>query len=363
MKEDIIVFGRGAYCQVKKAAINDEFHIVAYIDNNAGQEETEDGVPVYRPEAVQSMPPYRIVILSSRRYFLAMAFQLKTLGIHSNRILLGINMRPYFDAGERLIHDLHGAVQIEEKQAVLKCDVGEYRFSTEAEYQAVIRSLSQGRDSWVKMLVDLPLQPMSRRFGAERGTPIDRYYIESFLDTHRELIHGEVLEIADTTYTKRYGKGVTLSQSLHVANWGGTDGHIQGNLETGKGIPTDAFDCLICTQTIQMIYGIHSVIKNIYRLLKPGGAALITAHGISQISMSDYNNWGEYWRFTKQSMEKLLLEAFSPQYLEVQVWGNVKTAIGFLYGLCQEDLTEEDFEYNDEQYPLIVTAVCKKRFS
>lgn len=360
MKEDIIVFGRGAYCQAKKTAINDEFHIVAYIDNNAGQEETEDGVPVYRPEAVEKMSPYRIVILSSRRYFLAMALQLKTLGIQSNRILFGINMRPDFDAGERLIHDLHGTVQIEEKQAVLKCDAGEYRFSTEAEYQSVIRKLSQGRDSWVKMLADLPCQPMSRRFGAERGKPIDRYYIESFLDTHGDLIYGDVLEIADTTYTKRYGKGVTHSRSLHVANWGGIDDHIQGNLETGSGIPTDAFDCLICTQTIQMIYDIHSVMKNIYRLLKPGGAALITAHGISQISMSDYKNWGEYWRFTKQSMEKLLWEAFAPENVTVQAWGNVKTAMCFLYGLCQEDLMEEDFAYNDEQYPLIITAVCRK---
>jgi len=117
---------------------------------------------------------------------------------------------------------------------------------------------------------------------------------------------------------------------------------------------------MICTQTIQMIYDIHAVVKNIYRLLKPGGTLLLTASGISQISKNDYDNWGEYWRFTKISMEKLMEEVFPKESILVESWGNVKTAIGFMYGFCQEDLTEDDYGYNDDQYPLIVTAKCKK---
>lgn len=147
--------------------------------------------------------------------------------------------------------------------------------------------------------------------------------------------------------------------ALHVVGWG-ADVHIQGNLETGEGIQENMFDCLICTQTIQMIYDIHSVVRNIKKLLRPGGAALITASGISQISRNDYDNWGEFWRFTKMSMQKLLEDVFPHDNTEISTFGNVKTAIGFLYGLCQNDLKKSDFEYNDEQYPLIVAAVCKK---
>src|SRR2546428_14003991 len=37
--------------------------------------------------------------------------------------------------------------------------------------------------------------PISRLYGADRGTGIDRYYIENFLARHASDIHGDVLEI------------------------------------------------------------------------------------------------------------------------------------------------------------------------
>lgn len=361
MKEKIIVFGRGAYYQTKREMLFEKFQVIAFLDNNALNEDFEEGIPVYKPEMVFDFPQYRIIIMAARRYFLPMAQQLRRLGIVEKRIELGMNMAPYFDSGEELIHNLHGTVVIEGDEAHLCCDAGEYRFQTEAEYQSIVRDLSMERNRFAKIISDFPVQPVSRRFGLECGKAIDRYYMESFLEAHRELIHGVVLEIADTIYTRRYGCNVVQSLSLHVENWGGTGEHIYGNLETGEGIPENAVDCLICTQTIQMIYDIHSVVRNIHKLLKPGGVALITAHGISQLSMNDYNNWGEYWRFTRKSMERLLGEAFAPDSVTVETWGNAKTTIAFLYGLCQEDLSQNDFVYNDEQYPLIVTAICREK--
>jgi hypothetical protein len=41
------------------------------------------------------------------------------------------------------------------------------------------------------------LQPVSREFGYDRGLPIDRYYIERFLEAHRWDIYGRTLEIGD----------------------------------------------------------------------------------------------------------------------------------------------------------------------
>jgi hypothetical protein len=54
------------------------------------------------------------------------------------------------------------------------------------------------------MLRELPLPrwgnlrrtaPFSATFGFDRGTPIDRYYLERFLNSHRALITGRVLEV------------------------------------------------------------------------------------------------------------------------------------------------------------------------
>jgi len=43
------------------------------------------------------------------------------------------------------------------------------------------------------------VQPISRVFGFDRGTPIDRVYIENFLEKNKNLIKGVVCEIAEDT--------------------------------------------------------------------------------------------------------------------------------------------------------------------
>ena len=47
--------------------------------------------------------------------------------------------------------------------------------------------------------------PFSTNFGYERGGPVDRYYIENFLQKHASHIQGRVLEIGDNEYTLRFG--------------------------------------------------------------------------------------------------------------------------------------------------------------
>src|SRR5438445_8355244 len=58
--------------------------------------------------------------------------------------------------------------------------------------------------------------PLSDWWGYDRGTPIDRYYIEQFLESCRPDIHGRVLEIKDSAYTDRFGLGVTQRDVLDI---------------------------------------------------------------------------------------------------------------------------------------------------
>src|SRR5947207_406343 len=51
------------------------------------------------------------------------------------------------------------------------------------------------------------VEPLTK-WGAERGTPVDRYYIERFLERHRADIRGRVLEVRDSRYTDRFGTSV-----------------------------------------------------------------------------------------------------------------------------------------------------------
>jgi len=200
------------------------------------------------------------------------------------------------------------------------------------------------------------LQPISYKFGFDRGKCIDRYYIENFLATRAADIRGHVLEIGDDSYTRRFGgKRVTRSDVLHVQE-GNPKATIVGDLTCADHIPSDTFDCVIITQTLQFIYNVRATIKTLHRILKPCGVLLATFPGISQISRYDMDRWGEYWRFTTLSARRLFEEVFQPQYIEVNAYGNVLTAIAFLHGLTAEEFRQKELDYQDPDYELIITV-------
>jgi len=197
-------------------------------------------------------------------------------------------------------------------------------------------------------------EPVSRLFGIDRGTPIDRYLMERFLEKNAAFIRGRVLEFGDDTYTRKYGTQVTRCDVLSVVDSGAAT--ICGDLSTGRNVPRSAFDCIIMTQTLQMIYDVRSAIKHTYRALKPGGCLLLTASGISQISRFDMDRWGEYWRFTDLSLRKLLEASFGSENVSVDHFGNFASSVAFLKGEAAEELPSEYFEFVDYDYQLLLTA-------
>ncbi len=156
------------------------------------------------------------------------------------------------------------------------------------------------------------VKPISRQFGFDRGLPIDRNYIEQFLSCHQDDIRGHVLEVAQATYTKQFGGDqVHTSDVLHspigVISPAAT---IVADLTDAKHIAENTFDCIILTQTLLFIYDLKAAIQTLHRILKPGGVILVTVPGISQIIREDMETWGEYWRFTRHSLQRIFSEIF-----------------------------------------------------
>jgi SAM-dependent methyltransferase len=206
------------------------------------------------------------------------------------------------------------------------------------------------------------LTPVSRKFGYDRGQPIDRYYIENFLDRWAGDVQGRVLEIKDDSYTRKFGGDrVTGTDVLDVAesNQAAT---IIADLTRADHIPSDAFDCIIFTQTLQLIYDMPAAIKTLHRLLKPGGILLATFPGISQIS---YEDLGDYWcwTFTRLSIRRLFEEVFPTANVRVEAHGNVLAAIGFLHGLAAEELRQKELDYQDPDYEVVITLRAVKSYS
>jgi SAM-dependent methyltransferase len=213
---------------------------------------------------------------------------------------------------------------------------------------------------WPAGILPLPAGPASRRFAFDRGTPIDRLLIERFLERRAADIRGRVLEVADRGYTERFGGGrVTRSDVLHAVA-GNPQATIVGDLAAGKGLPGGVYDCLILTQTLHVIYDIRAAVKNLKRLLKPGGIALATIPGISQISRYDADRWGDFWRMTPEAARRLFCEAFSPGNVEVEAYGNVRLAAAYLYGLAAEEIDPAALRETDRDYPLLICVRAKK---
>jgi SAM-dependent methyltransferase len=198
------------------------------------------------------------------------------------------------------------------------------------------------------------LTPVSRFYGFDRGQPIDRYYIEAFLAAHAHEVRGRVLEVGGRDYTVKFGGSrVTRSDVLNVSA-GSQDTTFVADLTRGEGVPDNAFDCIILTQTLHLIFDSSSAIATLCRILKPGGTLLLTVPGtISQIEQGIWRSvW--YWGFTKLSIERLFSPVFPSSDTTVLEYGNVLTSIGFLEGLVSEEFTAEELEHRDELYPLLL---------
>jgi glycosyltransferase involved in cell wall biosynthesis/peptidoglycan/xylan/chitin deacetylase (PgdA/CDA1 family) len=203
------------------------------------------------------------------------------------------------------------------------------------------------------------LAPIGKEWGFDRGDPIDRKYIESFLHRHCQDVRGRVLEVADNTYTRRFGGDrVTQSDVLHISPEC-EQATIVADLAAADHIPSDSFDCIILTQTLHLIFDVRAAVRHLERILKPGGTLLLTVPGISQV---DFGEWADawHWSMTVNAVQRLLTERFPPESVTVESRGNVLAATAFLQGLSQQDIGDFGFQSDDPHYPLIVMARATK---
>ena len=230
-------------------------------------------------------------------------------------------------------------------------------------FKSILPAGARRRMGWARrrMAIGVSTEPVSRCFGLDRGTPIDRYYIEGFLKSRAADIRGDVLEVSDNSYTRRFGAEKVVKSHVLSVDPKNHDATIIADLTQVESLPIGAMDCIICTQTLQFIYDVRVAAKSLHRMLRPGGVALITVPGITQVARYDMDHWGEYWRFTTLSVRRLLAEAFDEDAIEIKAHGNAMTSAALLYGLPVSDLKPAELDHNDRDYEMLITARALRR--
>jgi SAM-dependent methyltransferase len=203
------------------------------------------------------------------------------------------------------------------------------------------------------------MKPVSRNWGLERGLPVDRFYVESFLRHHAEDIQGAVLEVGDDRYTRDFGKDRVIKSDILHYREGNRIATIVADLTQADHIDSNRFDCLICVQTLQCIYDLTAAVRHMHRILRPGGVLLATFPGITSLGNKNWiDSW--CWSMTPVSARKLFQEFFPNENLTIKQFGNLLVATSFLHGLAAEELSNEELEYSDLAFPLILGVRARK---
>jgi SAM-dependent methyltransferase len=211
------------------------------------------------------------------------------------------------------------------------------------------------------------LRPVSEDWGFDRGMPIDRWYIDDFLLRFSRQpgygagdIQGRVVEVGGDAYARRFASGEGTSIDVLHVSAENPKATVVGDLVTGDGVPTGAFDCVICTQTLHVIYDIHAAVATLHRMLRPGGVALVTAPGITRSCIPDRDFWGDYWRLTAQSAARMFGDAFGPANVRIEPYGNLLTAMGFLQGMGAEEFRPWELKLRDPDYEVLIGIRAQK---
>ena len=189
---------------------------------------------------------------------------------------------------------------------------------------------------------------MSRNWGYDRGTPIDRWYIDRFLEQHREDIHGRALEVKDDEYVTRFGDGLARVDILDL-DATNTRATFVADLEFADVIPDATFDCFIVTQVLQYCLNMKAAVAQCARILKPGGVLLLTVPGVNKTE-----DEFELYRFTEAGCRRIVESAFGNA--EVSSHGNSLVTTAFLSGLAAEEFSDEELEYFDRRFPVVHTC-------
>lgn len=198
-------------------------------------------------------------------------------------------------------------------------------------------------------------KPLSDVWGEDRGTPIDRHYIEAFLEKHAADVKGHVLEVQEDDYSRRFGGDRVTRQDVLNLDSSNPKATIIGDLADPATLPPATFDCIILTQTLHLVFDMAAAIANIHRALRPGGVALITVPGITPLDRYQFlDSW--FWSLTEPALRRLVSGPFPTDNVSCETYGNLYSATAFLHAAAIEEVSRSKLDQRDRVYPVTVAA-------
>ena len=199
------------------------------------------------------------------------------------------------------------------------------------------------------------VRPFSTQFGFDRGTPVDRYYLHRFLEQHRSLIRGDVLEIQMPGYARRYGSELQATHSVDI------DPRHQPtylcDLARANGvIPSARYDCFLMPNTLCVLRDVEGALREALRVIRPGGVILASTAAFVPLTPDA----PDYWHLSAAGWREIIERAWPGCEARIESHGNCLVAVAAMLGLAHEELTPSELDVEDPRYPVLVTIFCRK---
>ncbi|MGH3322146.1 MAG: hypothetical protein ACRDN9_18630 [Streptosporangiaceae bacterium] len=201
--------------------------------------------------------------------------------------------------------------------------------------------------------------PYSDCYGADRGTPVDRVFIDSFLTQHSGFVRGQVLEVATDCYALRYGAADIAVVDVVDIDAGNGSATLLADLTRHGSLPRDRYDCAVVTQTLQYVADLRAAVANLHDCLALGGALLVAVPGIARMDPGG-GRPADRWRFTARGLHDLLADAFEPDSVVCAGHGDLHTATAFLYGLAAEDIGLAGGDMRTSDFPVVICGRARR---
>ena len=197
--------------------------------------------------------------------------------------------------------------------------------------------------------------PIDPNWGFERGTPIDRYYLHHFFDSERALITGDVLEVQNSSYTRRYGRDLRRADTFDVVPQFSPT-YLCDLAHSDGVLPSAAYDCVILPNTLQHLRELDRCLASLWRVVRPGGTILASAAGLIPLTADA----PDYWRLSPAGWAEVLQREWAGSELSVVGHGNCLAAVAAQLGLALEELSDGELNAFDTRYPVLTTIRSRK---
>jgi SAM-dependent methyltransferase len=131
----------------------------------------------------------------------------------------------------------------------------------------------------------------------------DRYLLRNQVASMAQYMRGLTLDIG-AGERNRYGDLFDTSEYVTMDITEGPNVSIVGSIEDIPS-PENSFDSIVCTQVLEHVPHPQKAVEEMFRVLKAGGFALITAPQFNELHEEPH----DYFRYTPFGLESLFSEA------------------------------------------------------